>query len=117
MVNNIQCEEDTNIEYGHYFDLDISNNQFELPPIKQKNCHNIVDKIRRMNTDYYNTHYYELDKFLEEEQLYLHKNYQPNNAMKEFKNIMIEKYAGSIHTFMTALTITTSGLLLYMLLV
>ena len=116
MVNN-QYEEDSNFGYGYYCDLDISNNQFELPPIKQKNYHNIVHKIHRINTDYYNTHYYELDNYLEEEQLYLHNNYQSNNAMKEFKNIMIEKYAGSIHTFMTALTITTSGLLLYMLLV
>ena len=112
---NIQYEEDSNFGYGYYCDLDISNNQLELPPIKQKNYHNIVHKIRRINTDYYNTHYYELDKYIEED-IYYHK-YLPNNSIEKFKNIMIKKYVGNVHTFMTALTITTSGILLYLLLV
>ena len=114
----IQCEEDSNIEYGHYYDLDTSNNQFELPHIKEKNYNNIIHKVRRMNTDYYNAHYYELDKYIKDNKRpYLYDNYETNNEMKEVENIMIKKYAGSFHTFMTALTITTSGLLLYMLLV
>lgn len=115
---NINDEEDSVIEYGHYYDIDNSNNQFELPHIKEKNYNNIIHKVRRINTDYYNAHYYELDKYIEDDKRqYLYDNYETNNAMKEVENIMIKKYARSIHTFMTALTITTSGLLLYMLFV
>uniref|UniRef100_A0A6C0LP44 Uncharacterized protein n=1 Tax=viral metagenome TaxID=1070528 RepID=A0A6C0LP44_9ZZZZ len=111
----IHIEQDNNFEYGYYCDLDTSNNQFELPPIKHTNYNNIVHKIHRINTDYYNTHYYKLDKYLQEE--YCVYNQQEDNTIEEFKNIMVKKYVGNIHTFMTALTITTSGLLLYMLLV
>jgi hypothetical protein len=112
---NFHIEQDNNVEYGYYCDLDTSNNQLELPSIKEKNYNNIIHKIRRINTDYYHTYYSEVDKYLEEEN-YLHE-YHQNDYMKEFKNVMIKKYAGNVHTFMTALTITTSGLLLYMLLV
>jgi len=113
---NIHCEEDTNLDYGYYCDIDTSNNQLDLPPIKHTNYKNIIHKIRRINTDYYNTHYCEIDKYMDGENIYFN-NYITNNSIEEFKNVMVKKYVGNIHTFMTALTITTSGILLYMLLV
>jgi predicted metal-dependent hydrolase len=110
-------EQDNNFEYGYYCDLDNSNNLLELPSIKDKNYNNIIHKIRRINTDYYHTHYYEIDKYIEDKKPDYLFNCLPENYIEEFKNVMVKKYAGSVHTFMTALTITTSGLLLYMLLV
>jgi len=110
-------EQDNNFEYGYYCDLDTSNNQLELPSIKHTNYKNTIHKIRRINTDYYNTHYYEIDKYIEDKEPDYLFNCLPENSIEEFKNVMIKKYVGNIHTFMTALTITTSGILLYMLLV
>lgn len=114
---NIHCEEDTNIEYGYYCDIDTCNNQLDLPPIKHTNYKNTIHKISRINTEYYNTHYYESDKYIRDEKPLSWYNNEPEDSIEEFKNIMIKKYVGNVHTFMTALTITTSGLLLFMLLV
>jgi hypothetical protein len=56
---------------------------------------------------YYDYEYeYEYDTYIKTDK---------NNYKREFTNIMLDKYTGTINTVVTALTITTSGLLLYML--
>ena len=124
--NNNDCD------YGYFCDFDVNNN---ILPMKQQNYILVMKKIYQTNSEYYLNHYEEQNKqmygerniednindpeyYYDYEYEYEYDTYiktDKNNYKREFTNIMLDKYAGTINTFATALTITTSGLLLYML--
>lgn len=113
-------------DYGHFCELDVNNN---IPPIKYQNYSLVMKKICQTNSEYYLNHYEEQHKRmygernLEDEinnpayyyDYDIHINANKANYKREFTNITLDKYVGNINSFITVLTITTSGLLLYML--
>jgi hypothetical protein len=126
--NNIDNDYDYDYDYGYFCDLDVNNN---IPPIKQQNYSLVMKKIYQTNSEYYLKHYDEQHK-----QMYGERNIEDNindpeyyydyeydtyiktdkiNYKKEFTNKMLDKYVGNINTFVTILTVTTSGILLFML--
>jgi hypothetical protein len=125
-------DKNTDCDYGYFCDLDVNNN---IPPMKQQNYILVMKKIYQTNSEYYLNHYEEQHKqmygerniednindpeyYYDYEYEYEYDTYiktDKNNYKREFTNIMLDKYTGTINTFVTVLTITTSGLLLYML--
>jgi hypothetical protein len=125
----IKCIDNNNdYDYGYFCDLDVNNN---IPPMKQQNYSLVMKKIYQTNSEYYLKHYDEQHK-----QMYGERNIEDNindpeyyydyeydtyiktdkiNYKKEFTNKMMDKYVGNINTFVTILTVTTSGILLFML--
>ena len=118
---------DNNNDYGHFCELDINNN---IPPIKYPNYNLVMKKICQTNSEYYLNHYHEQHKEIYGERNiedvnndpeyyydYEYETYVKTDKInkREFTNIMLDKYAGTINTFVTVLTVTTSGLLFYML--
>ena len=122
--NNNDCD------YGYFCDLDVNDN---ILPMKQQNYILVMKKIYQTNSEYYLNHYEEqhkqmygernIEDNINDPEYYYDYEYEydtyiktdKNNYKREFTNIMLDKYAGTINTFATVLTITTSGLLLYML--
>lgn len=122
-------DNDYDYDYGYFCDLDVNNN---IPPIKQQNYSLVMKKIYQTNSEYYLNHYeakhkeiygdpnsieYDIntaDYYYDYEYCGIKTIHTPNYK-REFTNIILDKYAGTINTFVTVLTITTSGLLLYML--
>ena len=89
-----------------------------------------MKKICQTNSEYYLNHYHEQHKEIYGERNiedvnndpeyyydYEYETYLKTDKInkREFTNIMLDKYAGTINTFVTVLTVTTSGLLFYML--
>uniref|UniRef100_A0A6C0HB56 Uncharacterized protein n=1 Tax=viral metagenome TaxID=1070528 RepID=A0A6C0HB56_9ZZZZ len=115
-MNPIKNIDNNNDDYGHFCELDVNNN---IPPIKHQNYSLVMKKICQTNSEYYLNHYEEQHKQMYGENDYYHYNNYINankpNYKREFTNIMLDKYVGNINTFVTLLTVTTSGLLLYML--
>ena len=121
---------DNNNDYGHFCELDVNNN---IPPIKHQNFSLVMKQICQTNSEYYLNHYEEQHKEIygerniEDEinnpEYYYNYDYEcvtyvktgKNNYKRKFTNIMLDKYVGNINTFVTVLTVTTSGILLYML--
>jgi len=115
-------------DYGYFCELDVNNN---IPPIKHQNYNLVMKKIYQTNSEYYLNHYEAEHKEIYGDPNSIEydittadyyydysfniKNIHRPNYKREFTNIMLEKYVGNINTFVTVLTITTSGLLLYML--
>jgi ribonucleotide reductase alpha subunit len=121
--NNNDCD------YGYFCDLDVNNN---ILPMKQQNYILVMKKIYQTNSEYYLKNYHEQHKQMYGEPNSIEydintadyyydyeycgiKTIHTPNYKREFTNIILDKYAGTINTFVTVLTITTSGLLLYML--
>jgi len=121
-------DKNTDCDYGYFCELDVNNN---IPPMKQQNYSLAMKKIYQTNSEYYLKHYDEQHK-----QMYGERNIEDNiidpeyyydyeydtyiktdkiNYKKEFTNKMFDKYIGNINTFVTVLTVTTSGILLFML--
>lgn len=119
-------DNDYDYDYGHFCELDVNNT---IPPIKYSNYNLVMKKICQTNSEYYLNHYEEqhkriygecnLEDEINDPNYYYDYDYgvKPNkqNYKREFTNIMLDKYAGTINTVVTVLTVTTSGLLLYML--
>jgi hypothetical protein len=122
-------DNDYDYDYGHFCELDVNNN---IPPIKYPNYSLVMKKICQTNSEYYLNHYHDqhkqmygdpnsieydintADYYYDYEYCGIKTIHRPNYK-REFTNIILDKYAGTINTFVTVLTITTSGLLLYML--
>ena len=121
---------DNNNDYGHFCELDVNNS---IPPIKHPNYNLVMKTICQTNSEYY-LHYYEeqhklmygernLEEEINDPNYYYDYDYAydpyvktvKNNYKREFTNIMLDKYVGNINTFVTVLTVTTSGILFYML--
>jgi uncharacterized protein YfcZ (UPF0381/DUF406 family) len=124
---------DNNNDYGYFCELDVNNN---IPPIKHKNYSLAMKKIYQTNSEYYLNHYEEQHKQLygdpnrieddiNDADYYYDCDYDydydcsniktnKKNYKRDFTNIMLDKYVGKINTFVTVLTVTTSGILLYM---
>jgi len=121
-------DKNTDCDYGYFCDLDVNNN---IPPMKQQNYILVMKKIYQTNSEYYLNHYEEQHK-----QMYGERNIEDDindpeyyydyecdiyvktdkqNYNREFTNMMLHKYVENINTFVTVLTVTTSGILLYML--
>lgn len=119
---------DNNNDYGHFCELDVNNN---IPPIKQQNFCLAMKQICQTNSEYYLNHYEaqhkeiygerNIEDDINDPEYYYNYDYDPcvktekHNYKREYTNIILNKYAGTINTFVTVLTVTTSGLLLYML--
>ena len=126
--NNIDNNND--YDYGHFCELDVNNN---IPPIKYPNYSLVMKKICQTNSEYYLNHYHDqhkqmygernLEDEINDPEYYYDYEYEydtyiktdKNNYKRGFTNILLDKYAVNINTVVTVLTITTSGLLLYML--
>jgi len=125
-------DNDYDYDYGHFCELDVNNN---IPPIKYPNYSLVMKKICQTNSEYYLNHYHDqhkqmygernLEDEINDPEYYYDYEYEyeydtyiktdKNNYKRGFTNILLDKYAGNINTVVTVLTITTSGLLLYML--
>ena len=124
---------DNDNDYGYFCELDVNNN---IPPIKHQNYSLAMKKIYQTNSEYYLNNYKEQHIKFYESHNYCHNNYHINDPnyyydydndcdfditnnkkdyTREFTNVMLDKYVGKINTFVTVLTVTTSGLLFYML--